>query len=74
MTDQVMSKDGEPIQEGDHVHTKICGGEHEGNVEQVVTTQGVKNPPKIPVLFTDQKGKPVAHNPSTLNIIEGGDK
>jgi len=26
------------------------------------------------VLFTDQKGKPVAHNPGTLNIIEGEDK
>ncbi|KAH7043870.1 hypothetical protein B0J12DRAFT_742777 [Macrophomina phaseolina] len=69
----VTSKEGQPIEDGDHVYTKIRGGRHEGEVEQVVTTQeeadeaGVKNPPKV--LFTDQRGKPVAHNPGTLNNL-----
>ncbi|KKY39096.1 hypothetical protein UCDDA912_g00898 [Diaporthe ampelina] len=72
--DQVLSKQGEPIEEGDHVYTKIRGGRHEGDVEEIVTTEndakqeGVKNPPKV--LFTDQKGKPVAHNPGTLDIVD----
>jgi hypothetical protein len=52
-TDDVLSKQGEPIQEGDHVYTKIRGGRHEGDVEKVVTTkeeaeeENVKNPPKV---------------------------
>ncbi|KAJ0108753.1 hypothetical protein J7T55_011244 [Diaporthe amygdali] len=72
--DQVQSKHGEPIEEGDHVYTKIRGVRHEGKVEKMVTTedeakqQGIKNPPKV--LFTDQKGKPVAHNPGTLDIAD----
>ncbi|KAF2196005.1 hypothetical protein GQ43DRAFT_427401 [Delitschia confertaspora ATCC 74209] len=76
--DQVLSKDGEQIQKGDHVYTKIRGGRHEGDVEKIVTTnkeadtEGVKNPPKV--LFTDQKGKNVAHNPGTLNIVDGSGK
>lgn len=43
-------------------------------VEKIVTTaeeakeEGVKNPPKV--LFTDQKGKDVAHNPGTLDIVD----
>lgn len=32
--DQVQSKQGEPIEEGDHVYTKIRGGRHEGDVSQ----------------------------------------
>lgn len=32
--DQVVSKQGEPINEGDHVYTKIRGGRHEGDVSQ----------------------------------------
>jgi len=66
----IQSKEGKPINEGDHVYTKIRGGRHEGDVEKIVTTEdeavaeGVKNPPKV--LFTDQKGKAVAHNPETL--------
>jgi thioredoxin-related protein len=42
-------------------------------VEKIVTTQeeaekeGVKNPPKV--LFTDQRGKDVAHNPGTLDKV-----
>ncbi|KAF2461520.1 hypothetical protein BDY21DRAFT_368717 [Lineolata rhizophorae] len=71
---QPSSKQGEPIEEGDHVYTRIRGGRHEGDVERIVTTQdeaeeeGVKNPPKV--IFTDQKGKRVAHNPGTLDITE----
>jgi hypothetical protein len=30
--EQVLSKQGEPIEQGDHVYTKIRGGRHEGNV------------------------------------------
>ncbi|KAI9667746.1 MAG: hypothetical protein M1821_000563 [Bathelium mastoideum] len=71
MADSVQSKEGEPIEKGDHVYTKIRGGRHEGDVDKIVTDdkeaaeEGVKNPPKI--LFEDQKGKRVAHNPGTLN-------
>lgn len=32
MSNQVMSKEGSPIHEGDHVVTKIRGGVHEGEV------------------------------------------
>lgn len=32
--DQVLSKQGESIEEGDHVYTKIRGGKHEGDVSQ----------------------------------------
>ncbi|KAK3076570.1 hypothetical protein LTS18_012654, partial [Coniosporium uncinatum] len=32
MSDQVKSKEGEPINEGDHVLTKIRGGRREGDV------------------------------------------
>ncbi|KAI9694308.1 MAG: hypothetical protein M1820_009032 [Bogoriella megaspora] len=73
MAEQVHSKEGEPIEEGDHVYTKIRGGRREGDVDKVVISEeeakeeGVKNPPKV--LFTDQKGKDVAHNPETLNNI-----
>ncbi|KAF1960509.1 hypothetical protein CC80DRAFT_488824 [Byssothecium circinans] len=76
--EQVLSKQGEPIKEGDHVYTKIRGGRHEGDVEKIVTSEqeakeeNVKNPPKV--LFTDQKGKPVAHNPGTLDIVDDGGK
>ncbi|KAM0818659.1 hypothetical protein AB5N19_04471 [Seiridium cardinale] len=70
----IHDKTGEPIEEGDHVYTKIRGGRHEGDVEKIVTStaeakkEGVKNPPKV--LFTDQKGKDVAHNPETLEVKE----
>lgn len=33
--EQVLSKQGEPIDEGDHVYTKIRGGRHEGDVSYV---------------------------------------
>merc|ERR1711988_1882589 len=70
MPQPVQDKNGEPIKEGDHVWTPMRGGRHEGDVEEIVTTEeraeeaGVKNPPKI--LFVDQHGHKVSHNPGTL--------
>jgi hypothetical protein len=34
---EVLSKQNEPIQEGDHVYTKIRGGRHEGDVSCILT-------------------------------------
>ncbi|KAF1975998.1 hypothetical protein BU23DRAFT_552007 [Bimuria novae-zelandiae CBS 107.79] len=59
--EDVLSKQGEPIAEGDHVYTKIRGGRHEGDVDKIVTSkeeakaEGVRDLPKV--LFTDQKGQ-----------------
>ncbi|KAI1758801.1 hypothetical protein GGR53DRAFT_471978 [Hypoxylon sp. FL1150] len=67
---QVKDKQGQTIHEGDAVWTKARGGRHEGDVHRVVESAneareaGVKNPPKV--LFTDQHGHDVAHNPGTL--------
>lgn len=50
---EIKDKQGETINEGDHVWTKIRGGRREGDVEQIVETTseakeaGVKNPPKV---------------------------
>ncbi|KAK0710483.1 hypothetical protein B0T21DRAFT_416033 [Apiosordaria backusii] len=66
----LKDKNGEPIHEGDHVFARSRGGRHEGNVEKIVTTEkeaekeGVKHPPKV--LFTDQHGHHVQHNPEAL--------
>ncbi|KAK1753188.1 hypothetical protein QBC47DRAFT_53842 [Echria macrotheca] len=66
----IVDKEGQPIHEGDTVWTPIRGGKHEGTVEKIVTTEaeakkeGVKHPPKV--LFTDQHGHHVSHNPGTL--------
>ncbi|KAI1812767.1 hypothetical protein GGS20DRAFT_587193 [Poronia punctata] len=70
MSDQIQDKHGKPIKKGDHVYTQIRGGRHEGDVNKIVTNkagakeENVKHPPKV--LFEDQKGKYVAHNPGTL--------
>jgi len=70
MPDEIRDKDSKPIEEGDVVWTRFRGGKREGEVDKVVETEaqaseaGVKNPPKI--LFTDQHGHDVAHNPETL--------
>ncbi|CAI9630630.1 hypothetical protein GT037_003506 [Alternaria burnsii] len=70
----VVSKSGEQIEEGDHVYTRTRGGRHEGNVNKIVMDQeeadaeDVKHPPKV--LFTDQKGKDVAHKPGTLDVTD----
>jgi len=71
---QETDKKGEPIEVGDHVYTKIRGGRREGDVEQIVETQDeaqkadVKNPPKV--VFHDQHGHKVAHNPETLEVTD----
>ncbi|KAL7935185.1 hypothetical protein V8C35DRAFT_298720 [Trichoderma chlorosporum] len=70
MPPKVHDKEGQPIQEGDEVWTRIRGGKRQGEVEDIVYTEeeaksaDVKNPPKV--LFTDQHGHRVAHNPETL--------
>ncbi|TCD60336.1 hypothetical protein EIP91_010345, partial [Steccherinum ochraceum] len=80
MSKQVESKDGQPIEAGDTVFTKIRGGKREGKVEHVIADEedlkeaggvGVRivNPPKV--VFTDQHGHKVAHNPGTLTHMEG---
>ncbi|KAF3104118.1 hypothetical protein TWF706_004591 [Orbilia oligospora] len=72
----IEDKHGQRIEVGDTVYTKIRGGKHEGEVEKIVRTAeeaqnfqetSVKNPPKV--LFHDQKGKLVAHNPGTLEKL-----
>lgn len=53
MPSDIKDKNSEPINEGDHVWTKIRGGRHEGDVQKIVTTEaeakkeGVKHPPKV---------------------------
>lgn len=74
MPNEIKDKNGQPIKEGEEVFTKIRGGTHTGTVEKVVTSQeeaekeGVKNPPKV--LYTDQHGHHVNHNPGTLQHTE----
>ncbi|EHK97713.1 hypothetical protein GLAREA_10004 [Glarea lozoyensis ATCC 20868] len=74
MASQVQDKNGNAIDEGDRVFTKIRGGKREGEVEDIVTTQEeaqkekVKNPPKV--VFHDQHGHKVAHNPGTLENLD----
>ncbi|KDR74625.1 hypothetical protein GALMADRAFT_70604 [Galerina marginata CBS 339.88] len=73
-TDNPKDKLGHEISVGDHVYTKFRGGKREGEVEEIVKTAeeaekaGVKNPPKI--LFKDQHGHQVAHNPGTLENLD----
>ncbi|SCO80704.1 uncharacterized protein FRV6_04917 [Fusarium oxysporum] len=70
MASNIEDKNAEALNKGDHVWTRIRGGRHEGDVERIVTTakdaekEEVKNPPKV--LFKDQHGHRVAHNPGTL--------
>ncbi|CAG7853231.1 SubName: Full=Uncharacterized protein {ECO:0000313/EMBL:CCA72921.1} [Serendipita indica DSM 11827] len=67
---EIVDKKGEPIEVGDEVSTKIRGGKRTGVVSDIVASKeeaeakGVKNPPKV--LFEDQHGHQVAHNPQTL--------
>ncbi|KIM83461.1 hypothetical protein PILCRDRAFT_819708 [Piloderma croceum F 1598] len=73
----IKDKEGEAIHAGDTVYTKIRGGGREGEVETVYDKSGgvvegsgegvridVKHPPKV--VFTDQHGHQVSHNPGTL--------
>ncbi|BCR87660.1 DUF2945 domain-containing protein [Aspergillus chevalieri] len=67
----VKDKNGETIYEDDFVFTRYRGGSHQGKVEKIVMDaagareEGVANPPKV--IYTDQHGHRVAHNPSTLD-------
>jgi hypothetical protein len=53
MPSEIKDKNGEPINEGDHVFARSRGGRHEGDVEKIVTSkedaekEGVKHPPKV---------------------------
>ncbi|KAF8421606.1 hypothetical protein EV426DRAFT_565201 [Tirmania nivea] len=70
MSDKVRDRTGSPIHPGDHVETRFRGGKREGMVEKIVRSkeeaeeEGVKNPPKV--IYHDQHGHKVAHNPRTL--------
>ncbi|KAL4880027.1 hypothetical protein BJY04DRAFT_219560 [Aspergillus karnatakaensis] len=67
---KVQDKNGQDIKDGDYIYTKIRGGSHRGNVDTIVTheagaeQEAVKNPLKV--IFKDQHGHRVAHNPGTL--------
>ncbi|KAL4734009.1 hypothetical protein BDV11DRAFT_69480 [Aspergillus similis] len=69
-TSEVQDKNGQTLQEGDYVFTRIRGGSHQGKIEKIVTDEAeaeqedVKNPPKV--IYNDQHGHRVAHNPDTL--------
>ncbi|EAU82122.1 hypothetical protein CC1G_09581 [Coprinopsis cinerea okayama7 len=69
-SNQVVDKEGMPIHVGDEVSCRARGGKHVGKVEKIVYTkeeaeeEGVKNPPKV--IYTDQHGHRVNHNPGTL--------
>ncbi|KAI0706497.1 hypothetical protein C8Q76DRAFT_818918 [Earliella scabrosa] len=73
---RVQDKEGRPIEVGDTVGTKFRGGKREGQVEAVLENErdvqdhasdgvSIKNPPKV--VFTDQHGHRVSHNPGTLS-------
>jgi len=82
---QFKDKQGEPIHVGDTVYTKFRGGHREGKVEALYDKSGevvegsdddvritVQNPPKV--VFTDQHGHQVSHNPGTLTHPSKEDK
>ncbi|TQB77461.1 hypothetical protein MPDQ_000001 [Monascus purpureus] len=68
--ERAKDKHGEYIQEGDFVFAKYRGGWHRGEAERIVVDEdgardeGVVHPPKV--VYVDQHGHRVAHNPSTL--------
>ncbi|KAM7188097.1 hypothetical protein V8F33_010860 [Rhypophila sp. PSN 637] len=74
---EVLDKHGVPISTADTVFKRLRGGKHEGQVDKIVYAEeeahheGVKNPPKV--LFTDQHGHHVSHNPGTLSHVDKKD-
>ncbi|CAG8609741.1 12573_t:CDS:2 [Cetraspora pellucida] len=67
------------IQPGDYVSTPFRGGTRQGYTKKIVKTNEeakenpiVKRPPKV--IFDDQHGHEVAHNPSTLSKDESKGK
>ncbi|KAA1467237.1 hypothetical protein DENSPDRAFT_832234 [Dentipellis sp. KUC8613] len=76
---EVFAKDGQPIHEGQKVWSRARGGRQEGVVEKIFLTEediakagdlgvSVKHPPKV--IYTDQHGHKVSHNPTTLTHSE----
>ncbi|CRG89800.1 hypothetical protein PISL3812_06839 [Talaromyces islandicus] len=69
--EHIRDRKDEEIHEGDWVWTRFRGGVREGEVQRIVRDEeeardeGVANPPKV--VFTDQHGDRVAHNPTTLS-------
>ncbi|QKX62437.1 uncharacterized protein TRUGW13939_09598 [Talaromyces rugulosus] len=69
--ERIHDRKDEEIHEGDWVWTRFRGGVREGEVHKIVKDEkeardeGVANPPKV--VFTDQHGDRVAHNPTTLS-------
>ncbi|KFY20697.1 hypothetical protein V491_03509 [Pseudogymnoascus sp. VKM F-3775] len=70
MSDRVEDRAGTPIEEGDTVFTKFRGGKREGEVSvpQLYTAHCMAT--KTQVLFKDQHGHDVAHNPETLEVMD----
>ncbi|KAH7134027.1 hypothetical protein EDB81DRAFT_902793 [Dactylonectria macrodidyma] len=73
MPSEVKDKKSQTIHKGDEVWTPFRGGKRQGEVDRVVMNENeakeadVKNPPKV--LFADQHGHNVAHNPGTLENV-----
>ncbi|KAI9771225.1 MAG: hypothetical protein M1839_002846 [Geoglossum umbratile] len=65
--EQVKDKKGNRIEVGDKVFTKFRGGKREGEVKEIVTTK--EEADEMHVLFEDQHGHHVAHNPQTLDDL-----
>ncbi|CDM30919.1 unnamed protein product [Penicillium roqueforti FM164] len=62
--EEIQDKNGKDITEGDFVYTKYRGGSHEGKVEMIIRDQASAQ--QEGVIYTDQHGHRVAHNPITL--------
>ncbi|TFY78597.1 hypothetical protein EWM64_g5420 [Hericium alpestre] len=78
-TKEVVDRDGQPIHVGEKVWSHLRGGRQEGVVEAVLLSQEdihnvgdigvvIKHPPKV--IFTDQHGHKVSHNPDALMHAE----
>ncbi|KAF8638974.1 hypothetical protein AX17_001806 [Amanita inopinata Kibby_2008] len=69
-TSEVHDRHGRPIHIGDIVSSRARGGKQCGKVTNIVLTEeeaqekGVKHPPKV--IFVDQHGHSITHNPGVL--------
>ncbi|CAG8602414.1 7751_t:CDS:2 [Cetraspora pellucida] len=61
------------IQQGDYVSTPFRGGTRQGHVKKIIKTNEEAKEDPI-VVFDDQHGHEVAHNPSTLSKDESKSK
>ncbi|CAG8537008.1 9958_t:CDS:2 [Paraglomus occultum] len=70
MSKETRTLEEKDIQPGDYVGTNFRGGTRQGYVERIATTKEEDQKPKVvrppKVIFKDQHGHVVAHNPSTL--------